>query len=244
MDIIERIGPALGIAAFVGLAVLVFFLFQQARDIRRLREWAGRAPERAKEAAEASLTAAEARGEAAAETTGKGGVRERLAAFRERASTAVASRWRELDRRLPIRPHYLLAGVAVALIAGAVLTSGFGVFGGEEGSRNRGHSPTSKDHLQVAVLNGTSVSGLAAKVESQVVEPAGYRQGPVTNTGNSVSESVVMFAPGEEGDAKALATAIKPKLGQTSTAPMTDAINSLAGPAPLAVVVGADDAEF
>ena len=47
VDLLERIGPYLGIAAFLGLAVLAFLIFQQAREIRRLREWAGRAPERA-----------------------------------------------------------------------------------------------------------------------------------------------------------------------------------------------------
>ena len=47
MHVIESIGPVLGIAAFIGLAVLAFLLFQQSREIRRLREWAGRAPERA-----------------------------------------------------------------------------------------------------------------------------------------------------------------------------------------------------
>src|ERR687887_2001142 len=60
MHVIESIGPLLGIVAFLGLAVLAFLLFQQARDIRRLREWAGRAPERAREAAEAVQAAAEA----------------------------------------------------------------------------------------------------------------------------------------------------------------------------------------
>ena len=64
VDLLERIGPFLGIAAFLGLAVLAFLIFQQAREVRRLRDWAGRAPERAGEAAEASAAAAEARGEA------------------------------------------------------------------------------------------------------------------------------------------------------------------------------------
>ena len=36
-----------GLAAFLGLAVLALLYFSQARDVRRLREWAGRAPERA-----------------------------------------------------------------------------------------------------------------------------------------------------------------------------------------------------
>src|SRR3954462_10183497 len=60
MHAIESIGPVLGIVAFIGLSILAFLLFQQARDIRRLREWAGRAPERAQEAAEAVQAAADA----------------------------------------------------------------------------------------------------------------------------------------------------------------------------------------
>ena len=62
-DLIDRIGPYLGIAAFLGLAILAFLIIQQAREVRRLREWAGRAPERAGEATEAEAAAAEARGE-------------------------------------------------------------------------------------------------------------------------------------------------------------------------------------
>ena len=61
VDLLERIGPYLGVAAFMGLAILAFLIIQQAREVRRLREWAGRAPERAGEAAEAA--AAEIRAE-------------------------------------------------------------------------------------------------------------------------------------------------------------------------------------
>ena len=63
VDLIERIGPFLGIAAFLGLSILAFLIFQQAREVRRLREWAGRAPERKSEADEAVAAAAEARGD-------------------------------------------------------------------------------------------------------------------------------------------------------------------------------------
>ena len=65
-DLIDRIGPYLGIAAFLGLAILAFLIIQQAREVRRLREWAGRAPERKEEAADAVAAVAEARGEEAA----------------------------------------------------------------------------------------------------------------------------------------------------------------------------------
>jgi hypothetical protein len=46
LEIVERVGAYAGFAAVVGLAVLSALYFSQARDVRRLREWAGRAPER------------------------------------------------------------------------------------------------------------------------------------------------------------------------------------------------------
>ena len=51
MEIVQEIGAYAGLAAVVGLAVLSALYFSQARDVRRLREWAGRAPERSPEAA-------------------------------------------------------------------------------------------------------------------------------------------------------------------------------------------------
>jgi LytR cell envelope-related transcriptional attenuator len=46
---VEKYGAYVGIAAFFGLAVLSLLYFAQAREVKRLREWAGRAPERAAE---------------------------------------------------------------------------------------------------------------------------------------------------------------------------------------------------
>jgi hypothetical protein len=48
-DQVEKYGAYIGIAAFFGLAVLSILYFAQARELRRLRDWAGRAPERAQE---------------------------------------------------------------------------------------------------------------------------------------------------------------------------------------------------
>jgi hypothetical protein len=50
VKLIQEIGSYAGFAAVVGLAVLSALYFSQARDIRRLRDWAGRAPERDAEA--------------------------------------------------------------------------------------------------------------------------------------------------------------------------------------------------
>ncbi|HEX2071528.1 MAG TPA: LytR C-terminal domain-containing protein [Thermoleophilaceae bacterium] len=47
MEIVQEIGSYAGIAAVLGLAVLSALYFSQARDVKRLREWAGRAPDRA-----------------------------------------------------------------------------------------------------------------------------------------------------------------------------------------------------
>src|ERR1700754_2153364 len=46
---VEKYGAYVGIAAFFGLAVLSLLYFSQARELKRLREWAGRGPERARE---------------------------------------------------------------------------------------------------------------------------------------------------------------------------------------------------
>jgi hypothetical protein len=48
-DTIQRFGSYGGLAAIVGLGVLSLLYFSQAREVKRLREWAGRAPERAAE---------------------------------------------------------------------------------------------------------------------------------------------------------------------------------------------------
>src|SRR3954447_13995848 len=45
-DRIEQYGSYAGYAAVFGLAVLSLLYFSQAREVKRLREWAGRAPER------------------------------------------------------------------------------------------------------------------------------------------------------------------------------------------------------
>ena len=59
-DQVEKYGAYVGIAAFFGLAVLTLLYFAQAREVKRLREWAGRAPERAREVEERAIAQAEA----------------------------------------------------------------------------------------------------------------------------------------------------------------------------------------
>ncbi len=256
MDFIESIGPVLGIVAFVGLAALAFLLFQQARDLRRLREWAGRAPERAEDAAEAVQASAEAsrgEGDAAEGEAVDGDSLEREAGDAEarpagglgaawaRFTGAVTPRLARLERRLPVDGRYILAFVAIAAVVAGALTSGFGLLGDDDGKRQRrGGSPKPT----VAVLNGTDVPGLAALVDKQVVRPAGYKTGKIDNAGSSLAATVAMFAPGHQAEAKRLAKAIETQLGDTPTGEMTTEATSRAGGAPLALALGVDDSEF
>jgi hypothetical protein len=254
VDLIERIGPVVGIVAFLGLAILAFLIFQQAREIRRLREWAGRAPERAGEASEASLAAAEARGEVAeAEPRPRG----RLGTWWQGVRNWFEPRWRELDRRLPIHPRYLVIVLLAGVIAAGVVTSGFGVFGGDEtpAKEQRGGGKQRQGKPEVAVLNATQtedsagnpiqgVQGLADKVAAQVVEPAGYEVGRRDDAVSGSDSTVVMFDQGSEGEANELADAIEPELGPTPVEPMIQEVRDLVGSSKLALVIGLDDEGF
>src|SRR3982751_837044 len=64
-DLLEKGGAYAGLAAFFGLAVLTILYFAQARELKRLREWAGRAPERAQELEERVIAQADAARQAA-----------------------------------------------------------------------------------------------------------------------------------------------------------------------------------
>jgi hypothetical protein len=270
IDLFERIGPYLGVAAFLGLAVLAFLIIQQAREVRRLREWAGRAPERATAAADAAAAAAEARGEepeepeeaeadsepegAAEEPTGEPGRLGRLRA-------AGAARFAGLDRRMPVDPRYLLAVLAAVVIAAAVLTSGFGLVGGDDGGGGdgggggKGGGKESKpEKVEVAVLNATqvedgpvpidAVSGLAAKIADEVVKPADFKVATEQTATSGFAETTIMFESGAEEDADELAAAVSDQLGETPVTPMIGEVRELSEDAPLALIVGQDDAEF
>ena len=247
MHAIESIGPVLGIVAFIGLAILAFLLFQQAREIRRVREWAGRAPERATEAADAVQAAAEAsrdgeeeaaEGEAPPEPAAG-----RLRSAWQRFSWGVRDRYAAVDRRLPIDGRYVLGLLAVAVIAVGVVTSGFGLVGGGGGDGGK-HGSTAKPKPTVAVINGTNVPGLAATVETNIVKKAGYKAGPVGNANASVNQTVVEYTTGMRSDAQKFAAAAKKQLGDTPVQPMTPETKAAAGKVDLALVLGLDDAGF
>ena len=249
MDL-ERFGALLGIAAFLGLAILIMLVLQQARDLRRLRKWAGIAPERA-------IEAAEEKGEEVPEPEhGRlAGPFIKLGAWihdRTASMWAGAGRgYRAVDRRSPVDLRFVLGFLAIAAIAGlAVLTSGFGLYGEEEGTQRKGRGkaapPPAK--IEVAVLNGTAASGEGAapgfaQQIAQEVKQAGYKIGRVGNTDTSFVETVVMYEPGMKAAARGLAGDLDGTLGRTSTQSIIPEVQDLAGRADLALVLGQDDAQ-
>lgn len=250
---IDRIGPYLGVAAFLALSVLAILLILQAREIRRLREWAGRAPERAIEAADATSAAAEAKGEPREEKPGPiGRIGRGLAAWRAGLAERFGPTYQEVDRRSPVDPRIILGLLVAVLVAVGVVTSGFGL-GGGSGSSTGSDATAAKTKprdLTVAVLNGSQepgvagVPGLADDVFRQVVKPAGYQGGVVKNAPKSYAQSVVLFADGEEADGKALAHKAGKKLGSLKSRPMSSDVAAVVDKAPLALVIGVDNKAF
>jgi LytR cell envelope-related transcriptional attenuator len=252
MDLLKEIGAILGFVAFGGFAVLVFMTFQQARHLRRLREWAGRAPERAAAEQERSEAASEAtmprigapadtgsqRGEpAAASGPGRG----------ERLRGEVAYRYEELDKRSPVSPLVLGLGILALVVAAVIVTGGFGLLGSDSGS---GSGETTARTVtppkpEVAVLNGTAPEGGVgvpgtAKAASVFVKDAGWKVGEVGDAG-SFPTSSVMFEGGFKSDAEKLASDLSDQLGDLEVVAITSEVQDVANGADLAVVVGQDD---
>jgi hypothetical protein len=92
--------------------------------------------------------------------------------------------------------------------------------------------------VTVTVLNATNTTGLAVRILSQL-ENQGFTKG---NTGNATdrqrAESVVMYKPGNNDEARAVAR----RLDIASIEPIDDQAQQLAGAANVVVVLGADKA--
>jgi hypothetical protein len=111
-DQVEKYGAYVGIAAFFGLAVLSLLYFSQARELKRLREWAGRAPERAQEL--------EQRVVAQAAASVAGGRRPDQAAAAQGTGTGALAP----PRRLAEMPAQTAAGGATATAVGVAERTG------------------------------------------------------------------------------------------------------------------------
>lgn len=246
---IKDIGAFAGLAAFFGLAVLALLSFTHGRDIRRLREWAGSAPERDSERKETTSAAAAERAEEMRRLEEARESERRAAELRETRRERREAGLPELTRSERLReslpgggdsrlgePLYLVGIFLVVLIVVGV--GAYAVLHGVGGEGGKGQAHGVKPgQIEVAVLNGTAVEGLAGSFGDKV-ESHGYQLGAVTNSNSSFERSVVMFKPRNGGAAHKVASS----LGISKVRPMTEEIAVVGAGAPVAVVIGEDDA--
>ena len=252
MELIKEIGAFAGLAAFLGLALLAMLAFSQGRDIRRLREWAGSAPERDNERKEATSTVAAQRAEEVraleeARTAEREAVEQREERRRRReAGLPEQTRGERLRGGLSnlgarlAEPRYLavVLVVLVAVSAGVVYLVAQGSDSTDgRGGQGKQTAHVKRSEIEVTVLNGTAVPGLAATYGDKV-ERKGFKLGAVTNSTTSFTDSVVMFERGHAPEARRVSTV----LGIPESRLMTADIAAVSGGAPVSVVIGEDNA--
>jgi hypothetical protein len=252
VKLIEQIGSFAGLAAFLGLGVFALLSFAHGRDIRRLREWAGSAPERDTERKEQTSTIAQRRAEELREleesrTAEHEAITDREERRRRREEglpeytrrERIGQRFSGFGERLA-QPRWLVAiFVVVLVIAGgaayAVINSSSSDAGAKAGKGAAATVPAKA--IEVSVLNGTAVSGLAESY-GDMVERANFTLGRLTNTAQPVEKSVVMYVPGHKPEAKRVAK----RLRITPVQPMSQEVKGSAAGAEVAVVLGDDSA--
>jgi hypothetical protein len=165
-------------------------------------------------------------------------------------------------RRLLASPRYLVLVIAGILIFGGAAafgineatkddgggaTAGGGATpatggdqgGGGDGDQAKNQAPAvDPSKVTVAVLNGTTVPGLAKQVGDKVAAE-GFNLGTVANTADQEqqrAESVVLFSPGHRNEARAVSR----RLSITQRQPVDPASQQLAGDATVVVIAGAD----
>jgi hypothetical protein len=137
----------------------------------------------------------------------------------------------------------ILALAAVAGVAFVLLTRGEDSAPQRAGQPSPGQSapagggPVSRANTTVAVLNGTTVPGLAAQVADQL-ERNGFKRGSVTNAADQQrAATTVEYAPGYERAAEQVGALLK----VPSARPIDAGTQAIAGPqANVVVTVGTD----
>lgn len=169
---------------------------------------------------------------------------ERPAAARATGEMAVyrEPRWRTWIRRGPTTRELLMV-MGGAFVIGIVIVAGSQIFFGG-GNESPDVSDTSsgtgivKEEVDVAVLNGTAVPGLAARVADDV-EANGYFLGAVMNSPTPATETVVLYESGHEAEAKLVAKDLGVEVVQLIDAESRE----LAEGADVVVVAGEDRAQ-
>jgi hypothetical protein len=257
VDLVERVGAYVGIAAFLGLAVLALLYFSQARDVRRLREWAGRAPERAVEQTERAAEVERATEVAPATPAAAAGAHSLpptpLSQTTQRQRKPLRERVRNVH--IPQLRYIAMVAAGMLVLAGAAygaiqLTSDDGGSepdsspaetrgerdrGGGDGERRQGAN-VDPSQVTVAVLNGTTVQGLAAQIGEEV-RAGSFKLGTIGNAARiDQSTSEVLYRNGQARAARAVAN----RLGIEQTSPVDSVNEEIAGSFDVIVLVGSD----
>jgi LytR cell envelope-related transcriptional attenuator len=259
---VERIGSFAGLASFLGLGVFALLLFAHGRDIRRLRDWAGSAPEREAERTEQTQNIAAQRAEELRELeesrTSEHDAIQQRETRRQRREEGLpeltrGERFRErfsgfgesLSRPALLIVLFVVFVLVVGGVAYAVLNNGSS--SGNDQAKGAGHAGKGKkaaaakklkpDEIEVAVLNGTEATGLAATWGDKA-EAKGFEVGAITNTTSTFENSVVMFQTGAAPEAKQVAKQLQIHKVQ----PMTAEVSGVSNGAKVSVVVGEDNA--
>jgi hypothetical protein len=250
--VIEQIGAFAGLAAFLGLGVLALLSFAHGRDIRRLREWAGSAPERDAERKETTSTIAAQRAEELRQLEEARTAEHEAVSKREERRRRRDAGLPELTRRERFRertsgigdhlaePRWLAAifVVLVLVVGGVAYTLLNGSDDSASGKKGRqAAAQVQPGDIDVTVLNGTATDGLAGTYGDKV-ESKGFKLGAVSNTEQSFAVSVVMFERGHAPEARKVAK----QLGIAKLQLMSSEVKSAAAGADVAVVVGEDNA--
>jgi len=233
-SVIETVGAFAGLLSLIGVAVLALLVISQAREVRRLKEWAGGAPERDAELKEVSEVVAEERSEEL-----------RVLADREerrlrRAGLVQDSFWARLGRSGQVM--LVAAGViAVGAIAAFAITT----FGGEDGTGGSGNGAAKSGkkaapaNIKVGVLNGTggAETGLAAEYADRL-DGSGFKVQGTADAPTTFDQSIVFYRKGREAQARRVGNSI----GVDEVGLVTSDVSDLIPNTTVTVVIGTDRA--
>jgi hypothetical protein len=154
-----------------------------------------------------------------------------------------------------IGTRYGAVALVALLVVGGAAAYGVTQLTGDDGGDNSGNAQAHNDNglpnkpkrngvtvkpgnVTVAVLNGTTVPGLAAALRDQIAA-AGFKKGTINVfSDQQLAESVIQYAPGHQAEAKAVSRTV----GISQREPVTANSRALAGDATVIVIAGADKA--
>lgn len=152
----------------------------------------------------------------------------------ERSALEPHPRWKQFVVRVT-QPRWLAVIALVALVLGVggiIIVDRVLRPGGDNGA-----AITEPGGIEVAVLNTTTVNGIAGRVAGQI-EDAGYIRGQVGNIQRETDQTIVMYAP----DQKRAANRVAKELGNVAVQQIDRDVQAAAGGADVVVILGQDRA--